>query len=149
MTEETETILVEGNPLYHYRASEETNNEAWGTLVSAVYYHHIWDDVKQQFKDWETEYKTTTSLPIPQAWRSAKSVIKGAFNHGIPLVLGGYNEPRGKTAVEKDIKAKKESLKDALLTPGEKASKMAEKLVAWCNQHRIQYEVIVNNDVYS
>lgn len=126
-------VIVEGNPLYHYRASEETGADAWSTLVKAVAHHTLWHDVKECFKGWEEEYKITTGLPVPAAWRSAKSVIKGAFNNSVPLMNG--EEPRGKTAVEKDIKAAKDS--PVIKNPFEKADAMAETLAKYCKQHGI------------
>lgn len=142
MTEVTETPV--SNPLYHYRASEETHTDAWSTLVKAVHHHDNWADVKQQFKDWEVEYTTVTALPVPQAWRSAKSVIKGAMLHGVPLIFPGSGEVRGKTAVEKEIKAAKDSVKDALLTPMEKVRKMSDRLVAYASQNGIDVSVSIN-----
>lgn len=130
--------LEVNNPLYHYRASEETGNDAWGTLAKAVSHHSQWNDVKQQFKDWEVEYTSVTSLPLPHAWRSAKSVIKRAFEHGISVMNGA--EARGKTAVEKDIKAAKEKEKE-VLTPDVQASRLADKLFNHCAQHGIQLDI--------
>lgn len=126
------------NPLYHYKASEETGADAWSTLASAVAHHSIWEDVKLQFKEWEHEYKVTTSLPIPGAWRSAKSVIKNAFKHAVPLMFG--SEVRGKTAIEKEIKAKKEADKEEL-SPAEQAGRLADKLFNHCAQHGIQLDI--------
>lgn len=132
------TLGTESNPLYHYRASEETGTDAWSTLVVAV--HGLsWDDAKEKFKEWEHEYKVTTSLPVPAAWRSAKSVIKGAINNDVPLMTEAH-EARGKTAVEKDIKAKKLADKEEL-SPEDKARKLADKLMAFCVQHNMQGEI--------
>lgn len=133
---EEEPIAVT-NPLYHYRASEETGNDAWGTLAKAVAHNTSWPDVKQQFKDWEVEYTSVTSLPLPHAWRSAKSVIKRAFEHGIPIVQPG-GEARGKTAVEKDIKAAKEKDKE-VLTPQETLDRMLDRAVNYASQHNLPF----------
>ena len=131
---EEEPVAVT-NPLYHYRASEETGNDAWGVLARTmgIYAGSDWQDVKLQFKEWEVEYTSVTSLPLPHAWRSAKSVIKRAFEHDIPIVQPG-GEARGKTAVEKDIKAAKEK---EVLTPYAKAEKMAGALRNHCEQYGI------------
>lgn len=117
------------NPIYHYRASDDLGEEAWGTLRDAVR-SSLWEDVKEQFKEWEVEFKTATGLPIPGAYRSAKSVLKNAMVLGLPFA----GSP--KTALEKMIKAKKAADKE-VLTPLEKALKMADKLQTYCEQHGI------------
>lgn len=129
-------VIEEGNPLYHYRASEETGADAWSTLVKAVAHHTLWQDVKEQFKGWEEEYKITTSLPVPGAWRSAKSVIKGAFNNAIPLMNG--EEARGKTAVEKDIKAAKDS--PVIKNAQDKLHDLVEKAYQHAKQNGLMFK---------
>lgn len=128
MTESPET-----NPLYSYRASDELTESAWEVLVKAVNVSTCWEDVKAQFFVWEKEYKDTTGLPIPGAWRSAKSVIKGAMQHDVPLMSGG--DVRGKTAVEMDIKSKKGT--PDTLTPEEQLDKMLKKAVEFAAQHNL------------
>ena len=128
MTESPET-----NPLYSYRASDELTESAWEVLVKAVNVSTCWEDVKAQFFVWEKEYKDTTGLPIPGAWRSAKSVIKGAMQHDVPLMTG--LDVRGKTSVELEIKSRKPD-KDEL-APEEQLDKMLKKAVEFAAQHNL------------
>lgn len=92
------------NPIFGYKASEELHSDSWGQLCNACNNLNplTVDTLKSAFQQWESEYKETTGLPLPSAWRSAKSVLKNAVDKGIPFVLP--EGPRGKTAVEKDIK---------------------------------------------
>lgn len=94
------------NPVYSYRAAEELDNDSWGTLVKATPKGSTWDGVKPVFDAWESEYRGSTGLPLPAAWRSAKSVIKGALSHGV-LLTDGDGKPLGKTAVETAIASAK------------------------------------------
>lgn len=128
------------NPIYHYRASEELNTDAWGTLVCRVVDETIREPqlVKALFAGWETEYKDETQLPIPGAWRSAKSVINGAIKHGIPMIDVGTGKPRGKTAVEQDIKAAKTSVA-APESPEEKLAKMIENARSFAAKNGLNF----------
>jgi hypothetical protein len=95
------------NPIFGYRASAELSDDSWKTLVTSTAIVPK-DDVRSTFKTWEEEYKTETKLPLPGAWRSAKSVIVAALDRDIPLVsVDDPSNVRGKTAVEKDIKTHK------------------------------------------
>lgn len=127
------------NPIYHYRASDDLGEEAWGTLRDAVMGYvsgslrsFIWDDIKEQFKSWEDEFKVSTGLPIPGAYRSAKSVLKNAIVLGLPFA----GSP--KTALEKLIKDKKAADKD-VLTPQEKLDKMAQRANAYAQQNNLGF----------
>jgi len=122
---------VTSNPIYHYRASDDLGEEAWGTLRDAVR-SSAWDDVKQQFKDWEEEYKKATGLPIPGAYRSAKSVLKNAMILGLPYAGSA------KTALEKMIKAKKEADKEKL-QPFDKFYGMVERANQYAAQHGVPF----------
>lgn len=95
------------NPIFHYQASESLGEDAWKVLVKGITFHDgSWETTSEKFKEWEAE----APKPYPGAYRSAKSVIKGAINNSIPLLVES-GEPRGKTAVQKDIKAAKEMSK--------------------------------------
>lgn len=96
------------NPIFSYRASEELATDSWGTLVRATVNLKplSWDTVAPTFKGWESDYKGATGLPLPDAWRSAKSVLKSAITHDVAIV-NAAGEPLGKSAVEADIKATK------------------------------------------
>ncbi len=113
------------NPLFHYKASDGLATDAWGMLVNGVR-GLDWDSAKAKCKEWEEEYKATGSTVMPAAWRSAKSVIKGALQNDVPLMDG--EEVRGKTAVEKGIKAVKEADKE-VNNPTETAMKLMKKAV--------------------
>lgn len=97
---------TDNNPVYSYRAAEELDNDSWGTLVKATPVGSTWDSIKPTFDRWEKEYKDNTALPLPNAWRSAKSTVKSAISSGIPLV-DSAGKPLGKTAVENAVKGKK------------------------------------------
>lgn len=95
------------NPIFGYQASNELNTDSWKQLVLAT--STVSDEVLQDtFKEWEREFKEETKQSIPGAWRSAKSVIKSARAKGVPVYItdaGGNPEPRGKTAVERELRA--------------------------------------------
>lgn len=131
------------NPLYNFRAHEELGEDAWGGLSKAVHdvvwdkevgeeARYTWEYVGPYFKAWESEYKSSTGLPIPGAWRSAKSVIKNAMSNGVAMWNEG--EPRGKTAVENDIKAAREREKDEK-DPQDVLDKLVLKAMRYYNQH--------------
>ena len=105
-----------------------------------------WDTAKDKFKEWEDEYKASGN-PIPSAWRSAKSVIKGAMLHSVS-VKREDGSVRGKTAVEKDIKAKKEAMKDHV-TPVYVFARMVDRAVNYARQNGINYvptfQSVINN----
>lgn len=92
------------NPIFSYKAGDELVSDAWNTLVTSTF--TLTDaELGPTFKAWEGEYKEATGLPLPGAWRSAKSVIKNARAWHVPLTLP--SGVKGKTAVEKEIKAAK------------------------------------------
>lgn len=126
------TASATSNPLYHFRAAEELGEDSWNMLTDACSMFFDVDEVKQEFRLWEVEFKTATGLPIPAAWRSAKSVIINAMKEGVSFA------GRGKTAVEKEIKTIKDARKDTR-TPEEKLEQMAERAVAFANQHNIPF----------
>lgn len=125
------------NPIFGYQASNELNSDSWKQLVEAT--KDVTDDVlKDTFKQWETEFKEETQQPIPGAWRSAKSVIKNAREQAVPTLTVnelGERVPRGKTAVEKELKASKSLTKTAVITPtahGIVPSALAELIEMCC-----------------
>lgn len=125
-TEETTT-----NPIYHYRASDDLGEEAWGTLRDSLR-SSSWEDVKEQLKDWEAEFKTATGMPIPGAYRSAKSVLKNAMILGLPYAGSA------KTALEKLIKAKKEADKEEI-SPEEKLDKLCGRAYQYAVQNNLPF----------
>lgn len=126
------SVIVASNPLYHFRAAEELGEDSWGTLTEATKFFYTLEEVKEEFRRWEGEFKTSTGLPIPSSWRSAKSVIINAMREGVSFV------GRGKTAVEKEIKTIKDARKD-VRTPEEKLEQMADRAMAFANQHNISF----------
>lgn len=135
----TATVSCEttSNPIYSYRASEELDTDSWSTLVNAVKGIDNPDMLKQQFKEWENDYRTTTGLPIPNAWRSAKSVIVRASKHGVEIVHED-GTVRGKTAVENAIKASKATT-TVPDDPEQKFDKMLDTLVEYANKNGINW----------
>lgn len=125
-------VTSTSNPIFHFRATEELGEDSWNTLTEACKMFFDIAVVKQEFRRWEGEFKTSTGLPIPSSWRSAKSVIINAMKEGVGFV------GRGKTAVEKEIKTIKDARKDTR-TPEEKLEQMAERVVAFANQHNISF----------
>jgi hypothetical protein len=126
------------NPIYSYRASEELDTDSWSTLVNAVKGIDSPDMLKQQFKDWENDYRSTTGLPIPNAWRSAKSVIVRASKNSVDITHED-GSVRGKTAVENAIKAAKAGTK-VEDDPEQKFDKMLDTLVEYANKHYINWQ---------
>lgn len=129
---------VTTNPIYSYRASEELNEDSWGMLCKAVQpFLDQPQSIKAQFKEWEKEYKEGTMLPLPGAWRSAKSVINNAVKHGVPL-FHEDGRHRGKTAVEQEIKSKKNSSKEPE-DPQTKLEQMISNAVAYAVKHELEF----------
>lgn len=130
--------MTETNPIYHYRASDDLGDEAWGTLRDAVLGGGMttWDEIKPQFAAWEDDFKKATGLPIPGAYRSAKSVLKSAVVLGLPYAGSA------KTALEKMIKVRKEAEKE-VTTALEKAQAMAGRLQTYCEQHGMSCYVTI------
>lgn len=124
----SETASETSNPIFHFKAGEDLGEGAWKMMVDEVADGHgaTWEDIVQSFVTWEEEFKATGQA-LPGAYRSAKSVIKGAINNGIQLWTAG-GDARGKTAVQKDIKAAKERDKE-VKTPAEVIAGKLEK--AW------------------
>jgi hypothetical protein len=98
--------------------------------------------MKQQFKEWENEYKTSTMLPIPGAWRSAKSVINSAAKLDIPVTQED-NTPRGKTAVEKDIAAKKATAKEDK-APEDTLQHMLDTAHKYADKHCLNFHAFIS-----
>lgn len=92
------------NPIFGYKASDELHTDSWAQLCVATSTIET-EALADTFKAWEKEYKETTSMPLPGAWRSAKSVIKNARANGVAVMSG--SEVVGKTAVERMVKAAK------------------------------------------
>lgn len=126
------------NPIFGYKASEELGEDSWKGLVKAslellqsTKATEVDDQLavlKDYFGACEIEYKETAAQPVPAAWRSAKSVVLNATKHGVPLLEG-----KGKTAVEKEIKAKKDALADALSDPLSLITKKADAVLAYAD----------------
>ena len=92
--------------LVKYAVGEKATNEAWGTLVLEVHKVHAvgGSDLREVLKNAEQEFKEKTGTGLPSAYRSAKSVILKALENGVPIITEN-DQPMGKTAVEKAIKA--------------------------------------------
>jgi len=118
-------------------------SDAWGSLVASVipFFPNV-EVIKQQFKEWESDYKTSTMLPIPGAWRSAKSVINSAAKLDIP-VTHEDNCPRGKTAVEKDIASKKATTKEDK-TPEETLQHMLDTACKYADKHGLNFHGFIS-----
>lgn len=127
--------ITSSNPIYSYRASEELDTDSWGTLVRAVDGINSPDLLKQQFSEWETDYRGATALPLPNAWRSAKSVIVRASKAGVPITQDD-GSVRGKTAVENAIKAGTATTE---VDPSEKFDKMLDTLVTFANKNELDW----------
>lgn len=129
------------NPVFNFAVSEQAGADAWGTMLRETITataHRDENAFGRLTATWEEGYKQDTgSATMPGAYRSAKSVLKNAIKAGIPL-LDEAGEPRGKTAIEKDIKAAKDAAKDEK-SPEEKALIMAKSLVLFCEKHGLSY----------
>lgn len=127
------------NPVLNFAVSEKAEGDAWGTMVvSIVPYTSDPDGIDRMFTAWEGEYKQVCVLadgsepPMPKAWRSAKSVARSAIKAGIPL-LNEAGLPRGKSAVQADIKAAKTvSVEKDPLTV---AAGLYATFVSYCTKH--------------
>lgn len=120
--------MSKSNPIFSYQASAELGEDAWGNLVRATVTVKS-DELPAMFKVWEDEYKEATEMALPGSWRSAKSVIVNARKWNI--FVSTPEGPRGKTAVEKDIKAAKGS---TTKTPDERINEALKKLEAAVQQ---------------
>lgn len=89
------------------------------------------DDVlKDAFKAQEQKYKEQgVNLPEMGSYRSSKSVVMSAFKLGVPVMVG--DKVRGKTEVEKDIKALKE--KELPIDTIKRAFTLIGKKIGECN----------------
>lgn len=127
---------TESNPIYSYRASEELDTDSWGTLVRAVNGIHAPDLLKQQFTEWENDYRGSTGLPLPNAWRSAKSVIVRASKASVSITTDD-GTVRGKTAVENEIKSGKPVVD---VDPEEKFTAMLAALILFGQKHGLDWQ---------
>jgi hypothetical protein len=134
------------NPVFNFAVSEQASCDAWGTMLRetiAASAHRDENAFGRLTDTWQEEYKQETgSATMPGAYRSAKSVLKNAIKGGIPL-LDAEGEPRGKTAIEKDIKAAKDAAKDTK-SPEEKAIIMARGFVQFCAKHGLDHAAMLD-----
>lgn len=134
------------NPVFNFAVSEQAGADAWGTMLRETITasaHRDENAFGRLTATWEEGYKQDTgSATMPGAYRSAKSVLKNAIKAGIPL-LDAEGEPRGKTAIEKDIKAAKDAAKDEK-SPDEKALIMAKGFIQFCGKHGIDYDAVLD-----
>lgn len=84
------------------------DKSAWGDLVSFVDAHRD-DDIIALLGVGEEEYKKQLPAALPDAYRSAKSVLRNALAYGVAIMHD--DEPLRKTAVEKATKTIKASSK--------------------------------------
>lgn len=92
--------------------SEKKAGNLWNNIagyVGELAQFHDADNISSVLKNKETEYSTIhkTKLSTIGAWRSAKSVCMSAVKVGVAL-LNENGEARGKSDVEKDVRALKE-----------------------------------------
>ena len=86
--------------------SQTSGVNTWVKMVEAtkgitpVLFFDALADTESQFKE------DFTLTRMPNAWNSAKSIVKTALKLGIPL-FSENGEPKGKTAVQDAIKATK------------------------------------------
>lgn len=100
------TTKVIPNPIFHYQAADKLAGDCWNVLVDGVTKAGGFEEYAGTIKKWEVEWKDAHNAPFPGAWRSAKSVILAAANARVPL-LDGLVVPRGKSAVERDVRKKR------------------------------------------
>ena len=116
-------VVVSATVINGLKVIEEANTEVagmvsdwYGSLVSCVMMDQLHsmadDDSKDYWKGtFEGKYKEQEGVTkMPTAYRSAKSVINSAISLDIEL-LEEDGTPRGKSAVEKDIKEAKQTEK--------------------------------------
>lgn len=92
------------NIIIGYAASEKLEGNAWGVLCDTLK-HMAYEEAKTFLRTQEAAFKLEYG-PIPNAYRSAKSVCLGAMLLGISLV-GANGVAKGKTQVQSEIKAGK------------------------------------------
>lgn len=141
------TTTDSDNPLYYFQAHEDLGADSWNILAekcsSVINFHGglAWEaQLKDQFKEWEGDFKTATGQPIPGAWRSAKSVIKNAIKEGVEIKDG--ERVRGKTAVEKDIKAARQRDKEEK-DPALVLSSKIDSAAAYAQQHGFNFHDVM------
>lgn len=139
------------NPVFNFAVSEQASCDAWGTMLRetiAASAHRDENAFGRLTSSWEDGYKQDTgAATMPGAYRSAKSVLKSAIKGGIPL-LDAEGMPRGKTSIEKDIKAAKDAAKDTK-TPEEKAIIMARGFVQFCAKHGLDHAAMLDTAMSS
>jgi hypothetical protein len=99
------------------RTSEKLCDDAWSVLArevtSALKNGQTVDQIKDDMKQAEDTWKASTGdTSMPSTYRSAKAVALKAALHGIDLLYTD-GSVRGKTAIEKDYKAKEEAVPKA------------------------------------
>lgn len=100
------------NIIVAYAASEKLDGNAWDGMVAAVCCMK-YEEAEAWLKGQEAMFKQEYG-PIPNAYRSAKSVALGALKLGIGL-YGDNGHPKGKSAIQaaiKDAKVPKNILKE-------------------------------------
>ena len=128
---------ITNNPVFHYRAGEETTTSAWEYLVRGT--EHMGELTSgAAIIAWECEYKAETNLPMPGAWRSAKSVLLSAKKIGIKTV-NVNGQPIGKSALEAAIKEHKSALTSDK-TPEEKLAIMVNTAKQFAEKHGLNLQ---------
>lgn len=89
------------NIIIGYAASEKLEGSAWGVLCDTLKYM-AHDEAKTFLRTQEAAFKLEYG-PIPNAYRSAKSVCLTALKRGISLE-GSNGLCKGKTQVQTEIK---------------------------------------------
>ncbi len=132
---------TEMNPIFSYRASDSLQGDAWKELAKGISDANAFDIDKatMQFTVWEKEYKDEVNMPLPGAWRSAKSVIKNAIKRYVPIV-NPEGTPFGKSYVEAKIKeANGRVVTDPSLYAAHIFARDLEKLIAYAKTHGIDW----------
>ncbi len=93
-----------------YGVGEKATNDAWADLVRFATHAEgiLGADILADLAEAEKAFKERSGQTLPAAYRSAKSVLKNALEHGVPL-LSDNGTPLGKTAVSKETTARKKA----------------------------------------
>ena len=89
-----------------YAASTQLEGDAWKDLVETVQQSGLTSIVAfdAAAKEAEASFRKQSDKNMPNAWRSAKSIVRSAIKASVSLVDAG-GKPLGKTAVVKAISA--------------------------------------------